>query len=313
MEAIVMKSTGKWYRLKNTQTGEEMDARVRGKMRLKGFRSTNPIAVGDLVDVQQTNEDFVITKIFERKNFLLRRSTKLSKRSHIIAANIDLVLLIASLKEPETSFSFIDRILASCEANDLKVVIILNKVDLIGDDDASMDVFASFCETYESIGYRIVLCSAETGRGLDELKDLIKGKTCLLTGHSGVGKSSLVNQIEPGLKLRTSEISDYHKTGTHTTTFAEMHALSMGSYLIDTPGIRGFGIIDIDKNSLSHFFPEMKDLLPDCRFYNCRHINEPDCAILEAVANGKIPYSRYKSYLTILEDDEDSVHRQKDI
>ena len=309
MEALVLKSTGKWYQLKLTDSGEEVDARVRGKLRLKGFRSTNPVSVGDRVEVDHQGDDYLITGIQPRENFLLRKSVNLSKRSHVIASNIDQVLLICTLKDPQTSFTFIDRILVACEAYDLKVLIVLNKVDLIGDDDHSIDELALFCETYVQIGYPVLLCSALSGKGLGELKELTQDKVSLLAGHSGVGKSSLANVIEPGLDLHVSEISDYHQTGTHTTTFAEMHPISSGGYLVDTPGIRGFGIIDIDRKSLSHFFPEMKALLGNCKFHNCQHTNEPGCAVIEAYERGEISPDRYRSYLTILEEDEDKNYR----
>jgi len=313
MKALVIKSTGKWYRVLEESSGKEFDARVRGKLKLKGFRSTNPIAVVDYVDLEKKDEDFLITKIHPRKNFLLRKSTNLSKRSHVIASNIDQVLVICSLVQPETSFTFIDRILATATAFDIPAIVVLNKTDLIDQDsDEAIDAFTEFCEAYESAGYQIILCSAKTSQGLQKLKDIVKGKVSLLAGHSGVGKSSLVNLIEPGLNLKTSEISDYHQTGKHTTTFAEMIKLKMKGFLIDTPGIRGFGIIDIDKKSLSHFFPEMEKRLPECKFNNCQHINEPNCAVIEAVEKAEIAYSRYRSYLTILESDDDEIHRGKD-
>ena len=313
MKALVIKSTGKWYRVLEESSGKEFDARVRGKLKLKGFRSTNPIAVGDYVGLEKKDKDFLITKIHPRKNFLLRKSTNLSKRSHVIASNIDQVLVMCSLEQPETSFTFIDRILATATAFDIPAIVALNKTDLIDQDsDEAIDAFAEFCEAYESAGYQIILCSAKTSQGLQKLKDTVKGKVSLLAGHSGVGKSSLVNLIEPGLNLKTSEISDYHQTGKHTTTFAEMIKLKMKGFLIDTPGIRGFGIIDIDKKSLSHFFPEMEKRLPECKFNNCQHINEPNCAVIEAVEKAEIAYSRYRSYLTILESDDDEIHRGKD-
>lgn len=310
MEALVLKSTGKWYQLKLKESGEVVEARVRGKLRLKGFRSTNPVAVGDRVEIEQQGEDYVISEIHPRDNFLLRKSVNLSKRSHVIASNIDQVLLICTLKDPETSFTFIDRILVTCEAYDLKVLIVVNKIDLIGDDDKSIDELAYFCETYVQIGYPVLLCSAQSGKGLEELKELTHNKVSLLAGHSGVGKSSLANVIQPGLNLHVSEISDYHQTGTHTTTFAEMHPISSGGYLVDTPGIRGFGIIDIDRKSLSHFFPEMKALLGNCKFHNCQHTNEPGCAVIEAYENAEISPDRYRSYVTILEEDEEQNYRK---
>lgn len=309
MKALVIKSTGKWYQLKDLETGKEFDARVRGKLRLEGFRSTNPVAVGDHVEVEEQDGDYLITEIHARKNFLLRRSVNLSKRSHVLASNLDQVLVICSLKEPEASFTFVDRILVACEAYDLKVLIVLNKVDLIGNDDESIDQLAEFCETYVQIGYPVLLTSIENGKGIEELKELCHDKVSLLTGHSGVGKSSLANKVEPGLDLHISEISDYYKTGTHTTTFAEMHPIQTGGYLVDTPGIRGFGIIDIDRKSLSHFFPEMKELLTECKFHNCQHVNEPGCAVIAAYEAGEISPDRYRSYITILQEDEESSYR----
>lgn len=299
-EGVVLKSTGSWYRV--LSEGEELDCRLRGKLRLEGFRATNPVAVGDRVRIAQAVEEWRIEELLPRKNFLLRRSIKLSKRLHFLACNVDQMFLMVSLKEPETSFEFIDRVLAATEAHDIKCILLLNKTDLLTAEEQK-----EFTQIYEAAGFEVLPMSLI--QDPPALQERFKDQVTLLAGHSGVGKSTLVNLIDPKIKAMTGEISEYHETGQHTTTFAEMHPLAFGGFLIDTPGIRGFGVIEIDKKSLSHFFPEMKAVLAHCKFSNCQHSDEPGCAVKDAVELGLIAESRYKSYLNILLEDEDSKYR----
>ncbi len=299
-EGVVLKSTGSWYRI--LSEGEELDCRLRGKLRLEGFRATNPIAVGDHVRIDRAAEEWRIEELLPRKNFLLRRSIKLSKRLHFLACNVDQMFLMVSLKEPETSFEFIDRVLAATEAHDIKGILLLNKTDLLSTEEQE-----AFTAVYENAGFEVLPMSLE--KNPPDLKARFKDQVTLLAGHSGVGKSTLVNLLDPKIKAMTGEISEYHQTGQHTTTFAEMHPLDFGGFLIDTPGIRGFGIIEIDRKSLSHFFPEMKAVLVHCKFSNCQHSDEPGCAVKDAVEMGLIAESRYRSYLNILLEDEESKYR----
>ena len=299
-EGVVLKSTGSWYRV--LSEGEELDCRLRGKLRLEGFRATNPVAVGDRVRIAQAVEEWRIEELLPRKNFLLRRSIKLSKRLHFLACNVDQMFLMVSLKEPETSFEFIDRVLAATEAHGIKCILLLNKTDLLTPEEQ-----VAFTAIYEAAGFEVLPMSLV--QDPPALQERFKNRVTLLAGHSGVGKSTLVNLIDPKIKAMTGEISEYHETGQHTTTFAEMHPLAFGGFLIDTPGIRGFGVIEIDKKSLSHFFPEMKAVLAHCKFSNCQHSDEPGCAVKDAVELGLIAESRYKSYLNILLEDEDSKYR----
>ena len=299
---IVMSSTGSSYHVLDSESNTTFDTKIRGRLRLKGVRSTNPIAVGDTVDfeVDDTGES-IITEIHTRRNYIIRRASNLSKESHIIAANIDQALLVVTLFAPETKTEFIDRFLVTCEAYRIPATIVLNKYDIFHECTEEIEEFTG---TYEKAGYDVICVSATSGYNIDKLGSLLSGKTTLLSGNSGVGKSSLIKRIEPSADVRMGEISQSHLKGRHTTTFARMYPYSEGGYIIDTPGIKGFGLIDIEPDELWHFFPEMMKYAPGCQFYNCTHIHEPGCAVLEAVAAGKIAESRYTSYLKILEEDE---------
>lgn len=298
-KGIVIKSTGSWYSVKRTN-GETIEARIRGKLRTKGLRTTNPVAVGDIVSLEKNEDNFVITEIEERRNYIIRKSTNLSKEAHIIASNVDQALLIATINHPVTSAVFIDRILATTEAYNIPAILVFNKSDLY--DNTDREKLTELVKIYSEIGYRCLQVSAVTGQNITELRELLKDKVTVLSGMSGVGKSTLINCIEPQLQLKTASISDSHDTGKHTTTFAEMFPLSEGGYIVDTPGVRSFGIIDMEKKEISHFFPEIFRLSEHCRFYNCIHIHEPGCAVIEAVQNGKISESRYWSYLSMMEE-----------
>lgn len=306
---IVIKSTGSWYKVK-PDNGQSIDCKIRGKFRLKGIKTTNPVAVGDIVDYTIDNKtgQGIITNIHQRRNYIIRKSINLSKQAHIIAANIDKAILVVTLANPKTYTIFIDRFLMSAEAYRINSVIVFNKTDLYNNE--LIDEMDALINLYQNIGYQCLSVSAKTGLGINQLKDILKDKTCVISGHSGVGKSTLVNTIEPGLNLKTLEISTYHEAGKHTTTFPEMHELTFGGYIIDTPGIKGFGVIDMEKNEISHFFPEMFNVLKNCRFYNCTHNHEPDCAVKKAVELGQISQSRYTSYLNILNNDDDDKYRQ---
>ncbi|MFB9841052.1 ribosome small subunit-dependent GTPase A [Mucilaginibacter ginsenosidivorans] len=298
MEGLITKSTGSWYQVK-TPGGQRFDCRIKGIFRTKGITTTNPIAVGDNVDFEMEPEQGtgVITKLHPRKNYIIRKSINLSKQAQIIAANLDQAFLIVTLASPRTSLGFIDRFLVTAEAYDIPASLVFNKLDLFSDE--GLEILADYKSIYENIGYPCYEVSALQGTNIDELAGQITGKVTLFSGHSGVGKSSLINVLLPDLKLRTTEISEWHDKGMHTTTFAEMFELPQGGYIIDTPGIRELGVIDIEKNELSHFFPEMRARLNQCRFNSCRHINEPGCAVIKAVENGEIELSRYESYLSI--------------
>lgn len=302
----VIKSTGSWYTVETTD-GRLIDCRVRGKLRTKGIRSTNPVAVGDSVDVRGDENNFVITDIRERKNYIVRRSVNLSKESHIIAANIDLAVIVVTLKNPITFPAFIDRFCVAAEAYHIPVAVIVNKADTL--DEEERELAEDFLAVYRRIGYETLITSAEAGEGLEELKTLLKNKTVLLSGHSGVGKSRLINSIDPSLNVRVGDISEYHQMGKHTTTFAEMHPLSFGGYIVDTPGIRGFGLVHFEKEELAGYFPEMRRLLPECKFYNCIHLNEPKCAVKAALETGEVARTRYESYLNMLQESEDETYR----
>ncbi len=266
---------------------------------MKGITTTNPIAVGDIVDfdMEPEQQTGVITKLYDRRNYIIRKSINLSKQGQIIASNMDQAFLIVTLASPRTSLGFIDRFLVTAEAYSIPASLVFNKLDLFSDE--GLEILKEYRSIYEEIGYPCFEVSALQGLNVDKVKGALKDKTTLFSGHSGVGKSSLINQILPELKLRTTEISEWHDKGMHTTTFAEMFVLPFGGYLIDTPGIRELGIIDIEKQELGHFFPEMRERMSDCRFHNCRHINEPGCEVLEAVESGEIASSRYDSYLSI--------------
>lgn len=309
MQGLVIKNTGSWYIVK-TDDGAEINCKIKGNFRLKGIRTTNPIAVGDIVTILPNSDGTAfITSITERKNYIIRRSSNLSKEAHIIAANVDQALLIVTLAHPITSTTFVDRFLATAEAYRIPAVIVVNKIDLL-ENDEDKEYLDAWCYLYRSIGYNVIEISAETGIGLADLEDLLHNKTTLLSGNSGVGKSTIINKILPNLNLRTAEISTTHDTGMHTTTFSEMFPLPQGGYLIDTPGVKGFGTIDFDRNEVAHFFPEIFEISQDCRFGNCTHTHEPGCAVLQAVNDAQISQSRYNSYLSILDDSSDDKYRK---
>ncbi|MBD5230208.1 MAG: ribosome small subunit-dependent GTPase A [Bacteroidales bacterium] len=311
MEALVIKNTGSWYVVR-TDEGAEIDCKIKGNFRLKGIRSTNPIAVGDRVKIIENESGTAfITDILPRKNYIIRRASNLSKESHILASNLDQALLIVTLAHPTTSLTFIDRFLATAEAYRVPAILVINKIDLL-EDEEDLELLEAVRYLYDSIGYTVVEISAKRGDGLDQLRSLLAGKTTLLSGNSGVGKTTLINDLIPGLDLRTAAISEVHDTGTHTTTFSEMFQLpgEEGGYLIDTPGVRGFGTIEMDEYEASHFFPEIFKIGADCRFNNCTHSHEPHCAVLEALENGLIAQSRYNSYLSILEDANPDKYRK---
>ena len=305
MKGIVTKSTGSWYTVR-LENGSIIECRLKGVFRTKGIKSTNPVAVGDRVVIERDDEmkGSVITQIEERENYVIRKSVNLSKRSHIIAANVDQAVLIATVEQPKTLQGFIDRFLVAAEAYDIPAVIVFNKIDLYSDD--SLDELEFYDLMYRDIGYQVVVTSAVTGDGLDDLAEVLRDKVSLLSGNSGVGKSTLINAIDPDLDLKTGKISKSHKLGQHTTTFAEMFPLSIGGDIIDTPGIRSFGMVDMEDAEISHYFPEIFEVSPQCKFNNCMHLNEPGCAVLEAIENGDISPTRYKSYINILKglDDE---------
>ena len=296
--ATVVRATGSWYDV--LHDGETVRCRIRGRLRLKGVRSTNPVVVGDEVACEaDEGGDYVIADILPRRNYVIRRASNLSKESHIIAANVDQALLMASLRSPETPTEFVDRFLVTCEAYKVPVTILLSKLDL---QDA--EAVAEFRAVYEGAGYRVLEVSVREGRGVEEVRELLAGRTTLVSGNSGVGKSTLIQAIDPSLDIRTGEISESHHKGRHTTTFSTMYPLAGGGAVIDTPGIKGFGLIDIDEAELWHYFPEMMRVAPACRFYNCTHTHEPGCAGTEAVKAGEIAWPRYESYLKIRDEDE---------
>ena len=309
MHGLVIKNTGSWYVVK-TDDGAEINCKIKGNFRLKGIRTTNPIAVGDLVTILPNADGTAfITGIDTRKNYIIRRSSNLSKEAHIIAANVDQALLIVTLAHPVTSTTFVDRFLATAEAYRIPAVIVVNKIDLLSEDE-DKEYLEAWSYLYRSIGYEVLEVSAETGEGLEKLNALLNGKITLLSGNSGVGKSTIINRIMPELNLRTAEISTTHDTGMHTTTFSEMFPLPHGGYLIDTPGVKGFGTIDFDRHEVAHFFPEIFEIAQDCRFGNCTHSHEPGCAVLDALEEARIAQSRYNSYLSILEDSADDKYRK---
>lgn len=297
---VVLRATGSLYEV---LLGERtVSCRIRGRLRLKGVRSTNPVVVGDIVRCERDETgETVIADVEPRRNYIIRRASNLSKESHIIAANLDQALLVATLFSPETAPEFIDRFLVTCEAYKVPVTILLAKADLAR---TAPEAMAAFHDTYERAGYRVIDVSATEGEGVDAVRDLLRGRTTLLSGNSGVGKSTLVAAVERTAEVRTAEISRSHHKGRHTTTFSTMYPLSEGGYIIDTPGIKGFGLIDIDDAELAHYFPEMMRWLPECRYYNCSHTHEPHCAVIEAVERGDIALSRYESYLKILDEDD---------
>ena len=316
MQGTVYKSTGSWYTVK-AENSEFYECRIKGKFRIKGIKSTNPVAVGDIVEFELTEVGgetvAVITAIKDRKNYIIRKSVKLSKQTHIIAANLDQVFLLVTLNNPPTFTSFIDRFLVTAEAYDIPVVLLFNKMD--GYDEDEMVEVNYLIQLYRSIGYNCIEIAAKTGENVDKVKSLMLDKTSMFAGHSGVGKSTLVNALEPGLQLKTAKISEQHLQGQHTTTFAEMYDLLFGARIIDTPGIKGFGIVDMEKDEIGDYFPEFFELKSQCRFNNCLHLDEPKCAVKAALDEDKIAWSRYRSYVQMVMGEEENyrvdIHKER--
>ncbi len=310
MHGLVIKNTGSWYIVK-TDNNEEISCKIKGNFRLKGIRTTNPIAVGDIVSIlPNTDGTAFITAINDRKNYIIRRSSNLSKEAHIIAANIDQAMLIVTLSHPTTSTTFVDRFLATAEAYRIPAILVINKIDLLCDNE-DQEYLNAWSYLYRSVGYPVIEISAENGDGIDQLKTMLTNKVTLLSGNSGVGKSTIINKVIPELNLRTAEISTTHDTGMHTTTFSEMFPIpDRNGYIIDTPGVKGFGTIDFKRQEVAHFFPEIFKISQNCRFGDCTHTHEPGCAVIEAIENSTISQSRYSSYLSILEDSADDKYRK---
>ena len=312
MTGTVYKSTGSWYQVKSDE-GKFYQCRIKGKFRIKGIKSTNPVAVGDRVEFKleenpsEEEETGVITGIRERENYIIRKSVNLSKQTHIIASNIDQAFLLVTLNNPPTFTTFIDRFLVTAEAYGIKAILLFNKIDTYKDEE--LDEVKFLAAMYRSIGYECLGISAKIGKNVDKVKEMMKDKTSMISGHSGTGKSTLINAIEPKLDLKTMKISEQHRQGQHTTTFAEMFDLDFGARIIDTPGIKGFGVVDIEKEELGDYFPEFFERKQDCKFNNCLHVDEPHCAVKDALEAGEIPWSRYKSYLQILKGEEDQHYR----
>ena len=305
----VIKSMGKWYNVL-LEDGSNISCRIRGKVRLEGVKTTNPIAVGDEVELEllKKEDGGVIHSIHQRKNYLVRKSVNLSKRSHILAANIDRAYLLVTLVAPITHLAFIDRFLVAAESFRIPVTLLFNKMDLYFEEH--LPLVDEIAAIYENIGYPCYKISALNKENIEFLRDEINGKQVMISGHSGTGKSTLINALDNNLTIKTSEISSHHLQGQHTTTFAEMHPLKSGGFIIDTPGIKAFGIIDLEKEVISHYFPEMRELLNKCRFHNCLHLNEPSCAVKDAVENGEIASSRYSTYLDLIQEDEKENYRK---
>lgn len=308
MKGLIIRTTGSWYTVR-TDDGRLYDCKVKGTFRLKGIRSTNPVAVGDVVTITPgaDGQTALIDGIEDRRNYIIRKASNLSKQSHIIAANVDMAALIVTIAHPETSTTFIDRFLASAEAYRVPVLIIFNKTDLY--NEAETRRLDDIMTLYRNIGYTCLACSAEVGNGIDEVEAELRGKTTLLSGNSGVGKSTLLNLLIPDAEAKTAEISAAHDAGMHTTTFSQMYFLPWGGSLIDTPGIKGFGTFDMEREEVSHYFREIFRTSAECRFGNCTHTHEPGCAVLQAVAEGRIAESRYTSYLSMLEDEDEGKYR----
>ena len=306
---LVIKNTGSWYTVKTDDGGQLIDCKIKGNFRLKGIRSTNPVAVGDRVTIIPNAEGTAfITAIEDRRNYIIRKSSNLSKQSHIIAANVDQAFLVVTVNYPQTSTTFIDRFLASAEAYRVPVTLLFNKTDLLSEEELRYQQM--MIDLYDTVGYQCLAISAEKGEGIDKVMDMLTGKVTVLSGNSGVGKSTLINRLLPGVNLRTSDISDAHNSGMHTTTFSEMIPLPLGGYIIDTPGIKGFGTFDIEPEELTGYFKEIFRFSKECRFSNCTHTHEPGCAVLKAVEEHFISQSRYQSYLSMMEDKEESKYRK---
>jgi ribosome biogenesis GTPase / thiamine phosphate phosphatase len=301
-KGIVLKSTGSRYRVLSRE-GKTIECSIRGKLRIKDIRTTNPVAVGDNVifEIESKTGSGIITEVLDRKNYILRKASNLSRHSQIIAANVDQVFLMITIILPETPVEFIDRFLITAEAYRVPATIIINKTDLYGADE--LEKMNYIVSMYRNIGYECIEISVRKKKGIEALKDIMKDKITLVSGNSGVGKTTLLNTFDPGLKLKTGEISDYHKQGKHITTFPEMHPMPFGGFVIDTPGIRGFGVVDMERTEIYHFFREIFRISKNCRFYNCLHLDEPGCAVRSAVERGDIDFLRYRSYLNIMEGD----------
>lgn len=305
-EGLVLKSTGSHYTIL-TDDNKIVSAKIRGRLRIKGIRTTNPVSVGDKVILEDAQGELVICDIKARKNYIIRKSTNLSKEAHIIAANIDQALLIVTLSKPSTPIVFIDRFLASAEAYNIPTIIVFNKIDVYSEEEKAL--LENLKKVYSKIGYKIIETAATENIGINEVKNILQGKISVFSGISGVGKSTIANLVEPGLNIKTSSISKTLKTGKHTTTFAEMHHLKIGGFLIDTPGLRSFGTVDMKKEEIYHYFPEFFNMAKDCKFNNCIHINEPGCAVIQAIEDNKIAKTRYVSYLSMIEEDSEEKYR----
>ncbi|WP_375323669.1 ribosome small subunit-dependent GTPase A [Flagellimonas sp. GZD32] len=312
MNGTVYKSTGSWYTVKSDE-GDFFECRIKGKFRTQNIKSTNPVAVGDHVvfQLEELGDETVgvISEIGERKNYIIRKSVKLSKQTHIIAANLDQVFLLVTLNNPPTFTAFIDRFLVTAEAYDIPVVLLFNKLDIYSEEE--LDEVAYLMGLYSHIGYTCIPIEAKDGKNVDKVKAMMIDKTSMFAGHSGVGKSTLVNALEPGLQLKTTEISEQHLQGQHTTTFAEMYDLSFNARIIDTPGIKGFGIVDMEQDEIGDYFPEFFELKSECKFNNCLHLDEPKCAVKDALEKDEVAWSRYRSYVQMLTGEEDSPYRER--
>ena len=309
MEGLVVRNTGSWYVVKGDD-GCTINCKIKGNFRLKGIRTTNPVSVGDRVTVaENTDGTGFITAITPRRNYIIRRASNLSKESHIIASNLDQAFLVVSFVNPQTATVFIDRFLATAEAYRVPAVLVINKIDLL--DEEGMEYADAVSYLYETIGYKVVKVSAETGKGIDGLRRMLSGKVTLLSGNSGVGKSTLINRLIPGLDVKTATVSSVHHTGMHTTTFSEMYPLPEGDgYIIDTPGVKGFGTIDFNVEEVAHYFPEIFEESHNCKYNNCTHLHEPGCAVKQALEEHRISESRYASYLSIIEDSNPDKYRK---